>query len=69
MSPGATLTITAMDHFEEQLTKVLVVFIPLLIASGGNTGSQAATLIIRALALGEVTLRDWWRVMSRELAS
>jgi len=48
---------------------VLALFVPLIISSGGNSGSQAATLIIRAMAIGEVRLRDWWRVMRRELLS
>jgi magnesium transporter len=48
---------------------VLSLFLPLIISSGGNSGSQATTLVIRAMALGEVTLRDWWRVIRRELAS
>jgi magnesium transporter len=65
------LTATAMAHFEEEIAQavVLALFVPLIISSGGNSGSQAATLVIRAMALGEVTLRDWWRVMRRELAS
>jgi len=65
------LTATAMAHFEEEIARavVLALFVPLIISSGGNSGSQAATLVIRAMALGEVTLRDWWRVMRRELAS
>jgi magnesium transporter len=68
---GELLTATAMAHFEESLARaiVLAMFIPLIIASGGNSGSQAATLVIRAMALGEVRLRDWPRVMRRELAS
>ncbi len=68
---GEMLTATAMAFFEEQLERavVLALFVPLIISSGGNSGSQAATLIIRALALGEVKLRDWWRVMRREIAS
>jgi magnesium transporter len=68
---GEMLTATAMGFFEDELAKavVLATFIPLIISSGGNSGSQAATLIIRALALGEITLRDWWRVMSREIIS
>jgi magnesium transporter len=68
---GEMLTATAMGFFEREIEKavVLALFVPLIISSGGNSGSQAATLIIRALALGEVTLRDWWRVMRRELAS
>ena len=65
---GEMLTATAMGHYEHQLEEavVLALFIPLLISSGGNSGSQATTLIIRAMALGEVRLRDWWRVMMRE---
>jgi magnesium transporter len=68
---GEMLTATAMGFFEREIEKavVLALFVPLIISSGGNSGSQAATLIIRALALGEVKLRDWWRVMRRELAS
>lgn len=68
---GEMLTATAMGFFEKQIEKavVLALFVPLIISSGGNSGSQASTLVIRALALGEVTLRDWWRVMSRELFS
>ena len=63
------LTATAMGYFEGEIARatVLALFIPLIISSGGNSGSQAATLIIRALALGEVKLRDWWRVMRREI--
>lgn len=65
------LTTTAMGYFEDELAKavVLALFLPLIISSGGNSGSQATTLIIRAMALGEVTLRDWWRVMRREAMS
>lgn len=65
------LTATAMGFFEEEIARavVLALFVPLIISSGGNSGSQAATLVIRALALGEVTLRDWWRVMRREVLS
>ena len=68
---GEMFTATAMGYFEHQISKavVLVLFIPLIISSGGNTGSQASTLIIRAMALGEVRLRDWWRVMWREIAA
>jgi len=68
---GEMLTATAMGFFEAEIAKavVLALFVPLIISSGGNSGSQAATLIIRALALGEVTLRDWWRVMRREVVS
>jgi len=58
-----------MANYQEELAKALVLalFLPLIISSGGNSGSQASTLMIRAMALGEVTLRDWWRVMSREV--
>lgn len=68
---GELLTATAMGFFEGQIAKavVLALFVPLIISSGGNSGSQATTLIIRAMALGEVALRDWWRVIRRELAS
>ncbi|MCC6415897.1 MAG: magnesium transporter, partial [Opitutaceae bacterium] len=62
-------TATAMGFFEHEIAKavVLALFVPLVISAGGNSGSQAATLIIRSLALGEFTLREWWRVMRREL--
>lgn len=65
------LTATAMGRFEDEIAKavVLSIFVPLVISSGGNSGSQASTLIIRAMALGEVTLKDWWRVMRREILS
>ena len=65
------LTTTAMGHFQDELAKavVLALFIPLIISSGGNSGSQATSLIIRALALQELRLRDWWKVMLRELPS
>ncbi len=68
---GGMLTAEAMTYYEEELAQavVLAIFLPLIIASGGNSGSQAATLITRALALGEVRLRDWWLVMRRELLS
>ncbi len=68
---GEMLTATAMSSFEEEISKavVLALFIPLVISSGGNSGSQASTLVIRALALGEVGLRDWWRVMRREFTA
>lgn len=64
-------TATAMGYYEEEIAKlvVLATFIPLVISAGGNTGSQAATLLIRALALREVRLSDWWRVFRRELSS
>jgi len=63
------LTATAMQHFEGELSKALVLtlFIPLIMSSGGNSGSQATSLIIRALALREVRLGDWWRIAVREL--
>lgn len=68
---GEMLTATAMGHFEEEISRavVLALFIPLIISSGGNSGSQATSLIIRSLALRELTLRDWWRVALRELPS
>jgi len=67
---GEMLTATAMAFFEDEIARavVLALFVPLIISSGGNSGSQASTLVIRAMALGEVKLRDWWRVISRELA-
>ncbi len=68
---GEMLTATAMGYYEKEIARaaVLAVFIPLIISSGGNSGSQATTLIIRALALSEVRLRDWFRVFRRELFS
>jgi magnesium transporter len=68
---GEMLTATAMGYFEEEIARavVLALFIPLIISSGGNSGSQATTLVIRAMALGEVRLRDWWRVVRRELGA
>lgn len=68
---GELLTIFAMSNFERQIEKVVILatFIPLIISSGGNSGSQAATLIIQAMALGEITIKDWWRVMRREIFS
>jgi magnesium transporter len=65
------LTATAMAFFQDEIAKavVLALFVPLIISSGGNSGSQAATLIIRAMALGEVKLKGWWRVMRREVIS
>ncbi len=68
---GELFTASAMSFFENEIAKavVLALFIPLIVSSGGNTGSQAATLIIRAMALGEVTLHDWWRIMRREILS
>jgi magnesium transporter len=66
---GEMLTATAMSFFEKEIEKavVLALFVPLIISSGGNAGSQASTLVIRALALAEVKLKDWWPVMRREL--
>src|SRR5215207_2291983 len=68
---GELLTATAMAYFEEEIKKyvVLALFVPLIISSGGNSGSQASTLIIQAMAVGEITLKDWWRVMRREILS
>jgi magnesium transporter len=68
---GEMLTATAMGAFEKEIERavVLALFVPLIISSGGNSGSQASTLVIRAIALGEVTIRDWWRVMRREVAA
>jgi magnesium transporter len=64
-------TATAMSFFEEEIAKavVLALFLPLIISSGGNSGSQATSLIIQAMALGDVKLRDWFRVIRRELIS
>jgi magnesium transporter len=68
---GEMLTASAMAHYEHQIASavVLAMFIPLIISSGGNSGSQASTLVIRALALSEVRLRDWFRVVRREIVS
>jgi magnesium transporter len=68
---GGLFTTTALSIYEDAISKamVLTLFIPLIIASGGNSGSQAATLVIRALSLKEITLRDWWFVMRREVIS
>jgi magnesium transporter len=68
---GEMLTATAMGFFSTEIERavVLALFIPLIISSGGNSGSQATTLVIRAMALGEIRLRDWWRVIQRELAA
>lgn len=65
---GEMLTATAMSYFEHEIARavVLALFVPLIISSGGNSGSQATTLVIRAMALGEVRLRDWFRVIYRE---
>jgi magnesium transporter len=68
---GEMLTASAMAHFQEEIERavVLALFVPLIISSGGNSGSQASTLVVRAVALGEVRIRDWWRVLRRELAA
>lgn len=68
---GELLTASAMGRFEDEIAKavVLALFVPLIISSGGNSGSQATTLIIRAMALGEVKLGDWWRIMRREVSA
>lgn len=68
---GELMTISAMHQFEDEIAKavVLATFIPLIISSGGNSGSQAATLIIQAMALREINLSDWWRIMRREIFS
>src|ERR1041384_4655172 len=68
---GEMLTATAMAYFEDEIARavVLALFVPLIISSGGNTGSQASTLIIQAMAVGEITISDWWRVMKREIIS
>jgi len=68
---GELFTASALQEFQHQLNSltVLALFLPLIISSGGNSGSQASTLVIRAMAIGEVRLRDWWRVARRELTS
>lgn len=68
---GEMLTASAMGAYEDEIASavVLALFVPMIISSGGNSGSQASTLIIRAMALGEVSIRDWWRVMRRELVT
>ena len=68
---GEMLTATAMGYFEAEIAQavILALFVPLIISSGGNSGAQATTLVIRAMALGEVRIRDWWRVMRREFAT
>jgi magnesium transporter len=60
-----------MGYFEQEIARavVLALFVPLIISSGGNSGSQASTLVIRAMALGEVKLRDWWRIFGREVGA
>ena len=66
---GQLLTLNAINHFSDQIANAifLIVFVPLVISSGGNSGSQAATLVVRAMALDEVNLRDWWKVLRREI--
>ena len=66
---GEMLTATAMSHFEKEIASaiVLALFVPLIISSGGNSGSQATSLLIRSLALREISIRDWWRVCAREV--
>ena len=68
---GEILTATAMQSYDDEISKAvaLSLFLPLVMSSGGNSGSQGSTLVIRAMALGEVTLRDWWRVARREIVS
>jgi magnesium transporter len=68
---GELMTISAMHQFEDEIAKVVILatFIPLIISSGGNSGSQAATLIIQAMALREITISDWWNIMKREILS
>jgi magnesium transporter len=65
------LTATAMSYFADEIAKavVLSIFVPLIMSSGGNSGSQASTLIIQAMAVGEITISEWWRVMRREILS
>ncbi len=68
---GEMLTATAMSFFQDEIAKavVLALFVPLIISSGGNSGSQASTLIIQAMAIGEITVWDWWRILKREIVS
>jgi len=68
---GEMLTATAMGYFSDEISRavVLALFLPLIISSGGNSGSQATTLVIRAMAVGELHLRDWWRVIGREIST
>ena len=68
---GEMFTATALGYYQHQLERAIVLslFLPLIISSGGNSGSQASTLMVRAMALGEVKLKDWWRVLVRELAA
>lgn len=68
---GEMFTATAMGYFQDEIARALVLalFVPLIISSGGNSGSQASTLIIQAMAVGEITLTDWWKVLRREILS
>ncbi|WP_207496588.1 magnesium transporter [Aridibaculum aurantiacum] len=68
---GEMLTASVMTHFEDEIAKavILALFVPLIISSGGNSGSQASTLIIQAMAVGEITVADWWRILRREIIS
>ncbi|GAO45728.1 magnesium transporter [Flavihumibacter petaseus] len=68
---GEMLTATAMGYFEDEISRavVLALFVPLIISSGGNSGSQASTLIIQAMAVGEISIADWWSVLRREIVS
>jgi magnesium transporter len=68
---GELFTATAMGFFEKEIARavVLALFVPLIISSGGNSGSQATTLVIRAMAIGEIRVRDWWRVIRREIVA
>ncbi len=66
---GGMFTTTALAQYQDQFADVLILFLPLIISSGGNSGSQATTLVVRAMSLGQVRLRDWWRIVRRELAS
>jgi magnesium transporter len=68
---GEMLTATAMGYFQGEIQKavVLALFLPLIISSGSNSGSQASTLIIQAMAVGEITVKDWWRILHREILS
>jgi magnesium transporter len=68
---GEMLTATAMGYYSDEISRavVLALFLPLIISSGGNSGSQATTLVIRAMAVGELRLRDWWRVIGREIST
>src|SRR5206468_2525575 len=66
---GEMFTATALGIYQKEIDRatVLAIFLPLIVSSGGNSGSQGTSLIIRALALREVSLRDWWRVAGREI--